>query len=168
MKKLIYSMIAMLAMGLGFTACSDDDGDDADYSYVTTPEIAAEGTYTGMFTRIQTNSSTAQPESGEGIVAVIANDTLTNIATVVVDCEALGLTGDKNFVAVNMTYANDKINFFNQSGEIAMKYVTGHITNDGLLSLTFDISIRSGRSTKPYRFTFEGVMSSLVEGDTAE
>lgn len=167
MKKFIYSMIAMLALGLGFTACSDSD-DDPEYGYITTPEIAAEGVYSGIFTRIQTNSDTAQPESGEGIVTVIANDSLTNIATIVVDCEALGLTKDKNFVAVNMTYANDKINFFNQSGGNTMKYLTGQITNDGLLSLTFNIDIRTGRNTKPYKFTFEGVMSSLVEGDTAE
>lgn len=164
MKKFIYSMIAMLALGLGFTACSDSD-DDPEYGYTTTPEIAAEGVYSGIFTRIQTNSDTAQPESGEGTLTIVACDTLANIATVKVECGALTLT---NEVPVNITYANNQVNFFNQLATNTMKYVTGNVSAEGIATITFDISQRSGRKTVPYRYTFEGVLSSLVEGDTAE
>ena len=45
MKKIIYSMIAMLSLSLGFTACSSDDDDDMNSNVIISPEKVVEGTY---------------------------------------------------------------------------------------------------------------------------
>ena len=45
MKKIIYSLAAMLALSFSFVSCGDDDDT---ISFPTTPEKAAAGTYTGL------------------------------------------------------------------------------------------------------------------------
>ena len=43
MKKIFFGMLFLLAAGMGFTSCSDDD-DDITISHSTTPEIESAGT----------------------------------------------------------------------------------------------------------------------------
>ena len=50
MKKFIYSVIAMLALGCTFVACSSDD-DDPSYNFTSSAEQGSAGTYTGEWTR---------------------------------------------------------------------------------------------------------------------
>ena len=52
MKKILYPLFVALALGLGFTACSDDDEDDGG-RFATTPEIEAAGVYSGTFSKVQ-------------------------------------------------------------------------------------------------------------------
>lgn len=156
MKKIIYSMIAMLSLSLGFTACSSDDDDDMNSNVIISPEKVVEGTYEGTFTRIQTNSATAAPESAAGTMIFIPSDTTSNVALMKVLCETQNLNES---VPVNVTYSKNDIIFFNQSSTNKMKYVTGGADSHGNITFTFEISLRSGRSTKPYRYTFEGEMT---------
>ena len=49
MKKIIFSFIAVLALGCGFTSCGSDD--DEKITYDQPAQVAAVGTYTGTWTR---------------------------------------------------------------------------------------------------------------------
>ena len=111
-------MIAMLSLSLGFTACSSDD-DDMNSNVIISPEKVAEGTYEGTFTRIQTNSATATPESAAGTMIFIPSDTTSNVALIKVLCETQNLNES---VPVNVTYSKNDILFFNQSSTNKMKY----------------------------------------------
>lgn len=86
----------------------------------------------------------------------IPSDTTSNVALMKVLCETQNLNES---VPVNVTYSKNDIIFFNQSSTNKMKYVTGGTDSHGNITFTFEISLRSGRSTKPYRYTFEGEMT---------
>lgn len=152
MKKYIFSMIAMLAVCAGFTACGSDD-DDPQYSHSQSPSVEMQGVYTGTFTRIQSNDPNAQPESAEGTMVIISgeNGYVAN---------AQFLSTDLNIstvIPVNISFANDGAVFSNHKDEST---IVGSVNGAGQAAVSFAIKIRVGRSTKPYAVTFSGVKTS--------
>lgn len=134
-------------------SCSNDDGDPT-YSHYQVPSKEIEGTYSGTFTRIQYNSPSAVPESGEGIMVITSTES-SNRADVQFTCEPLNIATVT--IPVNVTFENDGILYYNHSTSNPLgAVVTGHISGDQKTMSKFQVKIRVGRSTKTYDVSFSG------------
>lgn len=140
----------MLALGLTFVACDDDD-DDASFvgSRDVTPEIAAEGTYSGTWLRIYDEDSTY----ADGTLTVTATDS-SYCADITFYCEEFDL--DVTSVA-NITYAGSSTKFYysnnSSSGNGLGANFAGTI-EDGVATAMFTLSQKSGRQTISYDYRF--------------
>lgn len=136
-----------------FTACSSND-EDPTYAHSETPEKEAAGTYTGTFTRLQVNSSTAEPETGEGTMIITPSENV-NVAIMQFTCESLNITTAN--IPVNITFDNAGILFSNHSVSNPLGApITGRISSEKGVNTNFQLKIRIGRSTKTYNVGFTG------------
>ena len=139
----------MLALGLTFVACDDDDDDS--FSSDSNPEVAAEGTYTGTWTR----ELDGEEESGTGTLTVTATDS-SYCADITFYCADLDL--DATSVA-NITYAGSTTTF-----KFYNTYADGNglgasfsgMIEDGTATASFTLTVKSGRKSYEYDYTFEG------------
>lgn len=150
MKKLLYSLFAVLALGCAFTACSDDNDDEV-INYTTTPEKASAGTYSGTWTRILATDSVATSSPGEVVFAATDSIGATDITFTCSDF-------DLNATSVaNVWNSGRGFQFINnlKSNGLGTEFA-GRITEDNKLTVGFTISIREGRATNTYYYSFEG------------
>ena len=154
MKKIICGMLFLLATGMGFTSCSDDD-EDITISHSTTPEIASAGTYSGTWTKEQVGGETT---TASGTLVLAATDAEGKsekyITYVTVSSAELKLEKSSN---ANISYANDFYWFsnMNTTNGFGTKF-SGKINADGSATVSFTLVERSGRKTFTYNYTFEG------------
>ena len=154
MKKIICGMLFLLATGMGFTSCSDDD-EDITISHSTTPEIASAGTYSGTWTKEQVGGETT---TAPGTLVLAATDAEGKsekyITYVTVSSAELKLEKSSN---ANISYANDFYWFsnMNTTNGFGTKF-SGKINADGSATIAFTLVERSGRKTFTYNYTFEG------------
>lgn len=154
MKKIICGMLFLLATGMGFTSCSDDD-EDITISHSTTPEIASAGTYSGTWTKEQVGGETT---TAPGTLVLAATDAEGKsekyITYVTVSSADLNLDKSSN---ANISYANDFYWFsnMNTTNGFGTKF-SGKINADGSATVAFTLVERSGRKTYTYNYTFEG------------
>ena len=154
MKKIICGMLFLLATGMGFTSCSDDD-EDITISHSTTPEIASAGTYSGTWTKEKVGGETT---TASGTLVLSATDAEGKsekyITYVTVSSAELSLEKSSN---ANISYANDFYWFsnMNTTNGFGTKF-SGKINADGSATVSFTLVERSGRKTYTYNYTFEG------------
>ena len=154
MKKIICGMLFLLATGMGFTSCSDDD-EDITISHSTTPEIASAGTYSGTWTKEKVGGETT---TAPGTLVLAATDAEGKsekyITYVTVSSAELKLEKSSN---ANISYANDFYWFsnMNTTNGFGTKF-SGKINADGSATVSFTLVERSGRKTYTYNYTFEG------------
>ena len=154
MKKIICGMLFLLATGMGFTSCSDDD-EDITISHSTTPEIASAGTYSGTWTKEQVGGETT---TAPGTLVLAATDAEGKsekyITYVTVSSAELKLEKASN---ANISYANDFYWFsnMNTTNGFGTKF-SGKINADGSATVAFTLVEKSGRKTYTYNYTFEG------------
>ena len=154
MKKIICGMLFLLATGMGFTSCSDDD-EDITISHSTTPEIASAGTYSGTWTKEKVGGETT---TASGTLVLAATDAEGKsekyITYVTVSSAELKLEKSSN---ANISYANDFYWFsnMNTTNGFGTKF-SGKINADGSATIAFTLVERSGRKTYTYNYTFEG------------
>lgn len=147
-------MLFLLATGMGFTSCSDDD-EDITISHSTTPEIASAGTYSGTWTKEQVGGETT---TAPGTLVLAATDAEGKsekyITYVTVSSAELKLEKSSN---ANISYANDFYWFsnMNTTNGFGTKF-SGKINADGSATIAFTLVERSGRKTYTYNYTFEG------------
>lgn len=147
-------MLFLLATGMGFTSCSDDD-EDITISHSTTPEIASAGTYSGTWTKEQVGGETS---TAPGTLVLAATDAEGKsekyITYVTVSSAELKLEKSSN---ANISYANDFYWFsnMNTTNGFGTKF-SGKINADGSATIAFTLVERSGRKTYTYNYTFEG------------
>ena len=147
-------MLFLLATGMGFTSCSDDD-EDITISHSTTPEIASAGTYSGTWTKEQVGGETS---TAPGTLVLAATDAEGKsekyITYVTVSSAELKLEKSSN---ANISYANDFYWFsnMNTTNGFGTKF-SGKINADGSATVSFTLVERSGRKTYTYNYTFEG------------
>ena len=147
-------MLFLLAAGMGFTSCSDDD-DDITISHSTTTEIASAGTYSGTWTKEQVGGETT---TAPGTLVLAATDAEGKsekyITYVTVSSAELKLEKSSN---ANISYANDFYWFsnMNTTNGFGTKF-SGKINADGSATIAFTLVERSGRKTYTYNYTFEG------------
>lgn len=151
MKKILYPLFVVLALGLGFTACSDDDEEDGG-RFATTPEIEAAGVYSGTFSKVQDGKTDTL--YADGTLTVTPTDS-AYCADITYDC-----SGEFTYNAVsvaNITHANSGYAFWNSSSTNGLgASFTGRIEGDGSVESTFDIKERSGRVVYTYHYKFVG------------
>ena len=151
-------MLFLLAAGMGFTSCSDDD-DDITISHNTTPEIESAGTYTGTWTKEQVGGDIT---TGSGTLTLSATDaegkTTKYITYVTVSCDELKLSKSSN---ANISYANDFYWFsnMNTTNGFGTKF-NGKVNADGSAVITFTLVEKVGRKTYTFNYTFEGNKSN--------
>ena len=154
MKKIICGMLFLLAAGMGFTSCSDDD-DDITISHSTTPEIESAGTYTGTWTKEQVGGETT---TGSGTLVLSATDAEGKsekyITYVTVSAAELNLDKSSN---ANISYANDFYWFSNMNvtNGFGTKF-NGKVNADGSATVAFTLVERQGRKTYTFNYTIEG------------
>lgn len=147
-------MLFLLAAGMGFTSCSDDDEDNP-ISHSTTPEIETAGTYTGTWTKEQVGGDTT---TGSGTLTLSATDaegkSTKYVTYVTVKCAEMDL--DKSSTA-NITFAND-FYWFNSmtiTNGFGTKF-NGKINADGSATIAFTLVQKVGRKTYTFNYSFEG------------
>ena len=154
MKKIICGMLFLLATGMGFTSCSDDD-EDITISHSTTPEIASAGTYSGTWTKEQVGGETT---TAPGTLVLAATDAEGKsekyITYVTVSSAELKLEKSSN---ANISYANDFYWFsnMNTTNGFGTKF-SGKINADGSATIAFTLVERVGRKTYTFNYSFEG------------
>ena len=138
-------MLFLLATGMGFTSCSDDD-EDITISHSTTPEIASAGTYSGTWTKEKVGGETT---TASGTLVLAATDAEGKsekyITYVTVSSAELKLEKSSN---ANISYANDFYWFsnMNTTNGFGTKF-SGKINADGSATVSFTLVERSGRKT---------------------
>lgn len=161
MKKILFSVLAVLAL----TACGSKPSEEEENvdNTISTPEIEAQGSYVGTFTRILANSSTAEPETAEGLLTITASDT-AYVAHVNFDCAPLGINAG---TIVNISFAGKGFVFYNDLPTNTLgSPISGRISEDKLTEVDFQLKIRQGRSTKTFDINFSGKRST--PGDVLE
>ena len=147
MKKFIYSVLTVFALGCAFTACSDDEDEVINYS--TTAEQASAGTYSGTWTR--TSSTATETHSGTVTLTAAGSVGATNITF---SCPGTSL--DMTSIA-NVWNSGMGFQFVNnlETNGLGAKFA-GRITDEGQLTPSFTISIREGRNLTEYAYEFVG------------
>ena len=149
MKKIIFSFIAVLALGCGFTSCGSDD--DENISYSTSAEEASAGTYTGTFTR----SLDGVDESFDGTVT-LASAGKTGVTKVTFSCPGSSLEATS---IANVWNAKYDFMFMNQTASAENGLgasFAGQITEAGVLTTSFTINQKVGRKSYSYNYSFTG------------
>ena len=150
MKRFIYSVIAMLALGCTFVACGDDN-DDPSISYTSSAEQGSAGTYSGEWTR---TSDDGTVEAFPGSITLTAAG--TNATNVTFTCPGTSL--DATSMA-NVWHANYGYQFFNQTVSAANKLgvaFSGRIDEAGNINVSFTLSQRVGRKNYDFKYEFIG------------
>lgn len=154
MKKLFYICLSLCTMGVFVSSCDDDD-ENGGVVFEYTPEIDAQGTFEGTFTRVQ--KGLTDSVKAEGRMVISATDS-AYVADIALTCEEFSL--DK-LVNINIGHANQ--------GFVLSNYVTsnatgnpiyGRISDEQKAEIHFTLNQRSGRKTVTYNYVFEGVRVS--------
>ena len=150
-------MLFLLATGMGFTSCSDDD-EDITISHSTTPEIASAGTYSGTWTKEKVGGETT---TASGTLVLAATDAEGKsekyITYVTVSSAELKLEKSSN---ANISYANDFYWFsnMNTTNGFGTKF-SGKINADGSATISFSLTEKQGRKTYVFNYSFAGKKS---------
>ena len=149
MKRFIYSVIAVLALGCTFVACGDDN-DDPSIDFTTTAEQGSAGTYSGEWTRI---SSEGTDVYGGTVTLAAAG---TNATNVTFSCPDASIEATS---IANVWHANYGYQFFNQTVSDANKLgvaFSGRIDEAGNIDASFTLSQRVGRKNYEFKYEFRG------------
>ena len=156
MKKIIFGLLFMVAGGLCFTACSDDDN-NGNQIHATTPEKVAVGTYSGTYTVSWTDKTGSYTETKDGTVTLNAADAAYTV-NVSVDAPKGEKTPalSKESVA-NITYVNEGFAFSNMlvTNGLGTTFA-GTISEGDALAMNFTISVKNGRQVVTYKYAFVG------------
>lgn len=157
MKKLIYSLFAVLALSCTFVACSDDDDDAA--APAGNPAEAAAGTYTGTWQIILDGDTAVTP----GTVTLAPGDTAF-VAKVGVDIpeytiKVNGRDSKRTFSAkevANIAFAGNANSFvFSNASGVKLGNFAGRIA-EGSANVYFQTSERVGRKNYTFVYNFVG------------
>lgn len=139
-----------LMMCVCFTSCRDD-AEMPDSGPVMHPEVETAGVYSGIWTRV--NTTTEAEEVVPGTITLKATDDvyITEINVKAEDLN-LDLTALANIAPGGSGYMYQNPMPSNPIGNI----FSGNITKDFEIDIFFKISIKEGRKTTTYRYSFKG------------
>lgn len=148
MKKLLSGIFFLMSLGLCLTACSDDEEDNNAYS-TTCPEIETAGTYTGTWTREEDGGGTT---TATGTLTFEAGESY--VTTVTAKCDDINV--DYQSVA-NIVFAGNRYAYSNMRANNGFGAVfSGEITTDNVASISFTLTVKEGRKSYVYYYSFEG------------
>lgn len=150
MKKYIYIALAMLCCSMGFTACSDDEGGDSNYTIVADAGAAVAGNYEGTYTRtLDTEVKTA---TGTIVLAQADQPYFVNVTfKAVADFDLQEVT-----VKANIVQKNDKMFIISNTGGANNALGTSFriYVDDGKMQANFVLSQKVGRKQYEYSYVF--------------
>lgn len=150
MKKLIYSLAAMLALSFSFVSCGDDDDT---ISFPTTPEKAAAGTYTGSWT-VTSDTETLE---GSGTITLAASSTPYNVDVTIEGSFSTTALNVSTTSIANIAHANNGFVFNNNTDSNPLGAgFTGKIDESGAIGVNFQKEVRVGRKQYKYNYIFVG------------
>ncbi len=149
MKKILYLMMAVVALGFGFTAVSCNDDDD-DVTFSTSPEVGSAGTYSGTYT--MTEDGTTDTTYAAGTVVLSAESAyISNVAFTSADLDL-----DVSSTA-NISHANDGYVFSNPSSSNGVGAAfSGRIDGNGTIETYFQLVVTVNRKAHTYIYIFNG------------
>lgn len=146
MKKLLLFPLFTIALALAFSACSDDE----DESFVSDghPEVTAQGTYQGVWTRVYSGDTV----TANGYITVTATDT-AYCADITFYCADFDLSAT---AVSNITYANSNTAFYygNGSTDNGLGTQFGGMISNGAATVLFTKSTTVGRKEYEYTYSF--------------
>lgn len=152
MKKILYVILGLALMGGSFASCSDDDNDGS-VALPSNPAKDIAGTYSGTWTRVAVSDGTTVTGSG----TVVLTDSTNYVGRVEVSaCSEVGLTAMSSVMNVQWN-ASNTYRFFNYitSNGLGMTFA-GSVANATTMEWQFTKTVRSGRKTADYNYTFNG------------
>lgn len=154
MRKFIYLFLSLSTFVALCAACSDDKNDERTFDQ--SAEYAAQGVYTGTFSREQEGAAVPEVNYSEGTLTITPAG--TNSATIKYECAEFSI--DHQCVA-NICHSNDGFAFSNNlaSNEIGSAFF-GRIDDSSNIESHLKLRIRSGRNTKTYIIQFTGHKTS--------
>jgi hypothetical protein len=157
MKKILYSLFAVLTMSLALVSCGDDDKGSS--KHATLPEEAFAGIYSGTWTTYNADGTTVEKEGETGTITVKKNGEVnysSKLDIVNNDNSAVNI----NDVVVNVVWNGDNAKFFTTSTTLP---VNGEITADGLLIAKFSKTVKVGKKSTTNFYYFSGKKALLNE-----
>jgi len=157
MKKILYSLFAVLTMSLALVSCGDDDKGSS--KHATLPEEAFAGIYSGTWTTYNADGTTVEKEGETGTITVKKNGEVnysSKLDIVNNDNSAI----NTNDVVVNIVWNGDNAKFFTTSTGLP---VNGEITADGLLIAKFSKTVKVGKKSVTNFYYFSGKKALLNE-----
>ena len=147
MKKILFSMLAIAALSIGFVSCGDDDEET---TYTTTAEAGSAGTYTGTWTSVTDDATTTY----DGTVTLAAAADKAGCTNVTFDCSGASL--NKTAIA-NVWHSNNGYQFVNQvdKNDLGAAF-SGRVSDDGQLTTAFTIKQKIGRKEVKVNYSFTG------------
>lgn len=151
MKKIFYIALISLAFTSTFTSCEEDeDFGNSNYEIVSNPAEAVEGTYSGTWTRTLNGTE----ETVEGSITLqMADD--PNYVNVKFDDE-LSIGVNAVTVKSNIAQQGDRFIITNNVASNAQGTSFRIYVENGKLTINFMKTIKSGRLSYDYSYTFEG------------
>lgn len=149
MKKILYSLLAVLAVTFALVSCGDDDNSGS--KHATPPEETFAGTYEGTWTKYDSNGTTVLAEGQEGTFTIDEGDVDYSAKLTFSDKDDSSV--DASDVVVNIAWNGDNAKFYTTVTSLP---VNGEVTSAGLLIAKFSKTIKSGKKTNTYFFAFKG------------
>ena len=152
MKKILYSLFALMAMCTFVTSCGDDDIDWNRGTHSSLPESTAAGTYTGTWEVFNTDGVTSEG-TFDGTVTIAAGSSAYTVNVTTACSEVAAVSGE---TAANIAWSNDDQKIFStvKNGTLATT-INGEIVS-GVLNLKFPKAVKSGRTSVTKFYQFKG------------
>ena len=152
MKKILYSLFALLAMFTLVTSCGDDDIDWNRGTHSTRPEATAAGTYNGTWEVFGDDGVTSEG-TFNGSVTIAAGSSAYTVNVNTVCSEAAAATGE---TAANIAWSGDDQKIFStvKNGTLATT-INAEIVS-GVMNLRFSKTVKSGRTSVTKFYMFKG------------
>lgn len=151
MKTILKTMLLALAVSFTFAACTDDEDGVTNPGTPSNPEIESAGVYAGTWNCVEL-SGKEDPKNSTGTLTLAASDKayITNVTAV---CTELNV----NYTSIaNITPAFAFYNNVATSSENGFGVTfSGRIDGDNA-TFSFTKTIKQGRVTKNYKYTFDG------------
>jgi hypothetical protein len=152
MKKILYSLFALMAMCTFVTSCGDDDIDWNRGTHSSLPEGTAAGTYTGTWEVFNTDGVTSEG-TFDGSVTIAAGSSSYTVNVTTVCAEAVAASGE---TTANIAWSNNDLKLFSTVKNGSLETMINGEINSGALNLKFSKSVRSGRTTVTKFYQFKG------------
>lgn len=160
MNKILNRLFILTALVMALSSCKDE-AEIPGHGKPGNPEKEVAGTYVGTWTKTQRNS-TADPVTAEGTLTLTATDE-AYITVVKIGCESASM--DFNNTS-SFASTESRANIVNQSAQYVFYNVlttnglgtsfNGTVSFGGEATMTFAKTIRQGRVTYTYDYTFTG------------
>lgn len=151
MKKIFKCLLLAAAMTVSFASCRDE-AELPSTGPVAHPQEDTAGTYTGTWSRQEFGKEEITTATGSAVFTASQTNYVTNIA---VTCADMNIALES---AANITPGGPGYMFHNSLAANGFGAVfSGTVSKAGEVNLSFKKSVKEGRKTYTYTYTFNGV-----------